>query len=227
MKKFAFSWSRFKNYRTCPKRYYEIDVTKNVKEEPGEALLWGNQVHEALAQRINGGLKLPITMQQYDDWPQRILSLKEDGVQVLVENRLAMDEHFRPTAFFDQSTWFRSVVDVMMILPKALRAAITIDWKTGKIDPEFEQLAMSASAVFAHNPDVDIVGAIYVWLGNDSVTTKVYERDKMVPIWNDLYPGIRQMEEAHRTLTFPPKPSGLCKRHCPVVSCPHHGKGSY
>ena len=33
------------------------------------------------------------------------------------------------------------------------------------------------------------------------------------------------MEEAYRTTTYPPKPSGLCSSYCPVTSCPYHGKG--
>jgi len=55
---------------------------------------------------------------------------------------------------------------------------------------------------------------------------KVYKRDGMLPLWNDLNPELAAMLEAWRTTTYPPKPSGLCMRYCPVTSCPYHGKGS-
>jgi len=48
----------------------------------------------------------------------------------------------------------------------------------------------------------------------------------MMPLWAGLMPEINQLAEAHRTTTYPPKPSGICVRHCPVTSCPYHGKGS-
>jgi len=219
---FQWSWSRLKNYRACPKRHYEVDLAKNFKEEEGEALVWGNQVHEAMARRLQKGGGLPETMQQYEDWPRRIDDM---GCKVLVENKLAMDKEFGPTGFFDADTWFRAVIDVL-ILPNP-QYAITYDWKTGQVKPEAEQLALSAQVVFAHYPKVQEVGARYIWLGTDDHTTVIYQRDKMLPIWNDLWPQINIMAEAFRTTTYPPKPSGLCKRHCPVKSCTYHGKGSF
>src|SRR4029077_4175160 len=108
------------------------------------------------------------------------------------------------------------------------RAAIALDWKTGgNVTPEFEQLGLFAQLIFAKYPEVDKVGAVYVWLGHDTHTLKIYRRDEMVGLWNGLWPEIRILEEAHRTTTYPPKPSGLCKRHCPVTSCPYHGKGTH
>ena len=224
MKPFSWSWSRLKNYRTCPKRHYEVDIAKNYREE-SEALTWGNQVHDALANRIAKKTPLPVTMQHFEDWGQRVSDKKQAGYKVLVENKLAMNQSFGPTSFFDNTTWFRGVVDVLML---STISAVSLDWKTGgKIQPEFEQLMLSAQLIFAHYPSVEQVGARYVWLGHDQETTKVYHRDQMAPLWNELWPTINAMTEAHRTTTYPPKPGGLCKRYCPVTSCPHHGKGSY
>jgi hypothetical protein len=224
MKQFSWSWSRLKNFRTCPKRHYHVDLEKSFKEAESEALVWGNDLHKAMAERVAHGVVLPPTMQGYDDWAQRIGTFGSSTIKV--ENKLAMDEQFRPTSFFDNKTWFRGVVDVLMILPPERRGAVTIDWKTGKVHPEFEQLALSAQLVFAHYAEVDKVLAIYVWLGHDDQTTITYRREDMVPTWNKLWPEINVMKEAFRTTTYPPKPSGICVHWCPVTSCPHHGKGS-
>jgi PD-(D/E)XK nuclease superfamily len=226
MKKFQFSWSRLKNFRTCPKRHFHVDIEKDFQEAKSEALLWGNEVHDALAKRIDKKTALPRTMAQYEDWPARILKLRDAGLAVKVENKLAMNDKFAPTGFFDASTWFRAVIDVL-VLAEESGTAISIDWKTGnKVQPEFEQLALSAQLIFAHYPEIDQVGAIYVWLGHDTESVKAYRRDAMLPVWNDIWPLIKLMEEAHRTTTYPPKPSGLCVHYCPVTSCPYHGKGS-
>lgn len=227
-KNFAWSWSRLKNFRTCPKRSYHTDITKEFKDD-SEALRWGDELHKAIAERIAHGVVLPPTMSRFEDWAAHVGTFKNGGAikgVIKVENKLAMDEQFRPTSFFDNSTWFRGVVDVLIDLSPARREVVTIDWKTGKVHPEFEQLALSAQLVFAHYPEVDKVLALYAWLGNDDFTKIIYRRDEMVPLWNRLWPEINVMKEAHRTTTYPPKPSGICVSYCPVTSCPHHGRGS-
>lgn len=225
-KRFSWSWSKYKNYRTCPKRHYHVDIAKDFFEEKSEALEWGNQVHDAMAKRIAKNLQLPPTMARYEDWPKRVVALRAAGLDVSVENKMAMAEDFTPTGFFDPATWFRCVIDVKILVPQE-RAAITIDWKTGgNVEPEFEQLALSSQVIFANYPEIDEVGAIYVWFGHETQTVKVYRRGDMVPVWSDVMPQVNEMTEAARTMTYPPRPSGLCKRYCPVTSCVYHGKGS-
>lgn len=224
MKKFTWSWSKLKNFRSCPKKHYHVDIAKEFADD-SEALTWGNTVHESMAARIAKGTPLPAIMSHYEDWPARIVALKDRGMKVLVENKLAMSEKFSPTSYFDNTTWFRCVVDVLAI-DEPVGIALAFDWKTGQVKPDYEQLALSSQVIFSHYPGVQLVSSTYVWLGNDDETSKTYERGSLTPVWNELWPEIRAMEEAHRTLTYPPKPSGLCLKWCPVTSCPHYGKGS-
>jgi uncharacterized protein Usg len=237
MRPFQWSWSRLKNFRACPKRHWHVDLEKDYQEVQGDALLWGNEVHTAMEKRIANGTPLPQTMQRYDHWPAAVKELGvEDGVIVKAENKLAITKEFQATGFFASDTWFRAVVDALIITPPYKYAdptlptgpvAITLDWKTGAVKPEIEQLGLSSQVIFAHYPDVDAVVSSYVWLGDDKVTPAVYKRDQMTQLWNKLWPEIKVMEDAHRTTTYPPKPGPFCKRYCPVVSCPYHGKGSY
>ena len=46
VKKFSWSWSKLKNWRSCPKRHYHVDLAKDFKEPPSEALKWGDLFHE-------------------------------------------------------------------------------------------------------------------------------------------------------------------------------------
>jgi hypothetical protein len=224
VRKFSWSWSKLKNYRTCPKRHYEIDLSKRVKEAESDALKWGWTFHDAMAKHIEKGTPLPTTLARYEKWPALMRQHKLNGGDVKVELKLAMDEEFRPTEWFDNHTWFRGIVDVQYL---AAPAAAAIDWKTGgKIEPEFEQLGLTSQLIFAHHKDIELVHTAYQWTAHDTETIKSYRREDMVPLWNKLLPEVKVMEEAARTLTYPPKPSGLCVRYCPVTSCPYHGKGT-
>jgi len=224
-KPFTWSYSKLKNYRTCPKRHWEIDIAKHFKEE-SEALTWGNTIHDAMANRISKGTPLPRTMEHYEDWPARLVKARDlFGLETKVENQLAMNRDFRPRAWFDRDVWFRGKLDVIQLSAKD-GTALVVDWKTGQIKPDIEQLGLFAQLVFAHYPEIEEVSTVYVWLGSDDHTLERYKRDAgLLPLWNTLNPMIKAMEEAHRTTTYPPKPSGLCVHWCPVVSCPHHGKG--
>lgn len=224
-KQFSFSWSKLKNWRTCPKRHYHVDIAKEFQEDT-EELRWGNRVHSSLASRISKGSPLPSEMSSYEEWARSIANERTPFVTVKVEQKLAIDNNFGPSDWFSPATWFRAVVDVAILAPGG-RFAVTVDWKTGNtIKPDFEQLGLSAETIFAHHPQIEWVGAAYGWLGHDAVTRKIYQRGAMHETWNRVLPDVRQMEEAARTLTYPPKPSGICVHWCPVTSCPHHGRGS-
>ena len=51
-KPFSWSYSRVKNYRSCPLKHYHVDIKKDYKEDESEILTWGNEVHGALAKRL-------------------------------------------------------------------------------------------------------------------------------------------------------------------------------
>jgi len=107
LKKFAWSWSRLKNYRVCPKKHYHVDLAKEFPEPDNEVLIWGNQVHKAMSEYIDKGVKLPPMMEHYDPWPNMLVSAREAGWTVKTELKLAMSESHKPTSFFDNATWFR------------------------------------------------------------------------------------------------------------------------
>jgi hypothetical protein len=216
-KPFAWSYSKLKNYETCPKRHWHIDIQKDIKEEEGESLMWGNQVHKALADRCSKGVELPKAMQAYEPWAARVVT--GQGT-ILVEQKLAITEEFGPCSFFDRSAWFRGVGDVIKIVGPV---ALIVDWKTGRIVEDSVQLALMAQCVFAHYPDVQAVRSEFIWLKEDANTTEKFRRDDMPKLWAGLYPRYLQMKNAHDTQTYAPKPGGLCRRFCPVKHCPHHG----
>jgi len=225
MANFSWSWSRLKNYRACPKRHYEVDIAKNFKEMDSPALLWGNQFHDMAAKRIADGT--PMSTAGHDKWPGSLNNMRQNGFDITVELELAMDANFQPCGWRDwNKAWFRAKVDALAVDGDG-RYAVAFDWKTGKnIDPEYEQLSLTSQVLFVHHPELKEVHTAYYWSQHSTEIMATYQPTDMVKLWAKLMPEINRMAEAFRTTTYPPKPTGLCIRYCPVTSCQYHGKGS-
>jgi hypothetical protein len=221
-KPFTWSYSRLKNFEVCPKKHWEIDIAKNVKETEGEQLVWGNAVHAALAKRIDKGEALPQTMHQYEKWALGVLAgADQPGVQILVEQKLAITKDFGACEYFDDGVWFRGVGDVIKLWDEV---ALTVDWKTGKILEDSVQLALTAACIFAAYPHVQAVRSEFVWLKEDATTREDFRREDMPGLWRGLWPRIEALENAHKHTDYPAVHGRLCKKHCPVSSCPYFGK---
>src|SRR6185312_4384686 len=82
----AWSYSKLKNYETCPKRHFHYDISKDVKEPQSEELKDGFYVHEMLAKRVMNNEPLPERLQKYEPWAVKILT--GEG-KILVEQKLA------------------------------------------------------------------------------------------------------------------------------------------
>src|SRR5205807_2231069 len=76
------------------------------------------------------------------------------NVRILVEQQLAINADFGPVPWFDSAAWFRGIGDVIKIVGPV---ALIVDWKTGKIVEDSQQLALMAACVFAHHPEVQKV----------------------------------------------------------------------
>lgn len=221
MKPFAWSFSKLKNFETCPKKHYEVDLQRNYQEESTH-LTWGNEVHKALENAVKKISPLPIEMKSYSKYVQSVLNAHG---KVEVEKQYALDRNFVPVSWFDKQAWYRGKADVVLINGEN---ALAIDWKTGKVSKDSVQLMLMAQCIFAHNPQVKRVRTMYVWLQFPDAEPVIedYDRQEVANAWIGLLLRVKLMEEAYNTQTYPPKPSGLCRKHCPVVSCPHHGKGA-
>lgn len=221
-KEWSWSYSKLKNFFGCPKRMYEVDILRKYIEEvkPGSPLDWGNRVHDALAETLKNGTPLPIEMKDYQGWIDRVTA---GSGQLLVEQKYAITRDFRATAYYARDVWYRGIGDVVRI---ERDLAFVMDWKTGKALDDPVQLMLMAQCIFSHFPDVMHVRAEYVWLKDGSTSPDVFTREKVAEKWITLLPRVQEMELAAKTENYPPKPSGLCKSYCPVISCPYHGKGA-
>lgn len=233
-KPFAWSYSRLKNFETCPKRHFEVDIMRRF-DDGGEAILEGNLVHDILADAIGnkggkGTAPKPVPEERriaLEDWAKPYLAMRAQGADVATEMDLAINAQFQPTGWFDKDAWYRAKVDVR-VLSATQQVGIAEDWKTGKPAEDSPQLQMTALVMFAHYAPLQLVQARFTFLKYDSRDEQRIRREDSARIWNQIAPRVVPLQKAYAnpdpTVGFPAKPGFLCRKWCPVTSCPHHGK---
>lgn len=217
-KAFAWGYSKLKNFETCPKRHYEIDIAKNFSDGEGEALVWGNRVHEAIADALIRKMPLPAEMADYQKWLDRV---QAGNGKLLVEQKFAITRDFQPTQWFGSNVWMRGICDALRVDGPV---AIALDWKTGKMKIDSVQLMLMAQCIFAHHPQVRRIRTAFVWLQDDCETEETFDRNTIPREWVGLLPRVQELENAAKNMDYPAKPGRLCARWCPVLNCEYHGR---
>lgn len=218
MKPFTWSFSKLKNFETCPLRHLEVDINKNFSDEGGEALVWGNEVHDAFHKCLRDGVPLPEAMALYQKWIDRVRAGTGD---LLVEQKYAITKDFQPTSYFAPNVWYRGIADVVRINDVV---ALAVDWKTGAIKVDSVQLMLMAQCLFSHFPALKVIQTKYVWLADDCETTETYTRNDVAGGWVGLLERVAELEHAWKSGDYPAKKSGLCYKYCPVLTCEHNGR---
>lgn len=210
-KSVAWSHSALDAFETCPKRYFHTRVKKDVSDPPSAEVNWGRDVHKAMEKRLKDGTPLPTSLQRLEPLALQVLS--KPGKRI-IEGQLAINSSFAPTKWFDQDAWCRAVVDCGVV---GEGKAVLLDWKTGKRKPDSDQLKLSAAIAFSHYPYVRTVYTSFVWLKDSKLDTEVYYREQTGEIWSSYLPRVKRLEIAYAEEKWPPKPSGLCGKWCPVT----------
>ena len=227
-KPFAWSYTKLKNYEACPKRHYHVDILKEYKDE-SEALTWGNKVHAMMAAHMTGRKPLPECEKLFREWADEVMTatvrgekfnVKDRADLVLVEGQLAITSAFQPCEWFAPEAWYRAKVDLAWLWGPV---AAAIDWKTGRVETESPQLALTAACLFIHYPQLQAVRSRYIFLKEDACTDLDIRRAELPELWNNLHDRIEIMKAAHETDSYPPTPCRLCEKWCPVKTCKYNG----
>lgn len=215
-----WSYSLLQSFETCPRRHQLTKVMKVISEPQTEATMHGNQVHKALENSVRDATPLPEKFKQYNDLVNLIR--KAPGIKH-AESKFGLTANFTPTDFWAKDAWCRGVLDLRIVNPKEVKV---LDYKTGKPKPDADQLKLFAAAAFAHHPHAQTVRTGYVWLAYNRLDTEVFHKGDEANIWKEFLPRVQRMERANATKDYPPKPSGLCRAHCPVPRsmCEFSGK---
>ena len=137
-KAFAWSYSKLKNFETCPRRYHAVDVEKTYGQEgpPSEALQRGDDLHSAMRGTGWWGLR-PYPRSSYT-WRSRREADKNSLTPYQIiqcELKLSTDKLGKPTGYFDKTTWLRTKIDYLRTLPterEGVDVGHIVDYKTGK-----------------------------------------------------------------------------------------------
>ena len=164
-KAFAWSYSKLKNYETCPRRYQAVDLEKSHGQDgpPSEELQRGDDLHSAIRNRVIGTTPLPpqfIYMERC--WVERSPREYLNPYQIIqCELKLSTDSQGKPTGYFDRTTWLRTKIDYLRTMPtekEGVDVGHIVDYKTGKPPKVWDgtQLLLNAHTVFASYNHVQI-----------------------------------------------------------------------
>lgn len=209
----AWSYTSLTAFETCPRRYYLTRVSKEIVEPQTEAMTWGNQVHKALEDAVKDKTPLPDSMKEWQGIADRIVGAPG---KKHAEQKMAITKHFAPVKWFDKQVWCRGIVDAIV---ETEDHAKVIDYKTGKRKPDSQQLKLFSLLVFHTRPWINKVTTAFLWLKDNKIDSDTFERDQVGMMWQEFLPRIQRVEEAYKSGTFPPKPSGLCRGWCPCKGC--------
>lgn len=218
MKKFAWSFSALSRYESCPKQYWHMNVSKDVKDEDSEFAAEGRAIHEALFARCVKGLALPLNLRWLEPVAAKFVGLPGDSSGEL---KFAMSRNFEPQPYFGSDVFVRVVVDFLNVQGPT---ALVVDWKTGKVKPDFTQLKLTAAVLSTHLPEIETFKMAYVWVQHKQVSPLVLQKAQLLEVWNDLLPRVAKIEQAIKDTTFPARKSGLCG-WCRVAVCPNNTNG--
>lgn len=234
-KPFSWSYSRLKNFESCPRQYGETEVHRRIIKPESQNIIEGKDIHDAIAKAILTCTHLPAEFEKYQPFIDRIQSKgpRQGDGPVFVEHKMAITSDGKPCEFFDSRAWFRGVLDYFKLAPTQ-SVALICDWKTGARKEDSVQLALFAALAFAHWEDLMRIRTEFAWLNSDNIflgveeciTAETFDRNDMPDLWDTIRDRIEALRLGIANDDFPPKPSGLCKKWCPVHTCEYFGKGS-
>jgi len=216
-----WSFSKAKAFETCPKQFYHEKILKEYPFEETEAMRYGTEFHKACEDYIDKDKSLS---KKFGFIEPTLNALNNKRGVKLCEKRLGLTEDLEPCGFFDKKVWFRGIAD-LIIVDVLARVAWVVDYKTGRSSKYADkgQLELMALSVFKHYPEVTKVKAGLLFVVAGSLIKETYEIDSESILWEKWLAKYANMKIAFDKDVWNPRPSGLCKRHCPVLECLHNG----
>ena len=213
-----WSFSGLKDYRNCPKQFYEVKVAKNFTKKETEQMRYGTEVHKALEDYVRDGTPLRKNYRHYQPIMDAVCEIP--GTRYL-EQRMALTEKHTPCDFDAEDYWVRGIVDFMAVDGEL---AHIIDYKTGSNRyADMRQLKLMALMAKAHFPELKRIKAGLLFVAHNCFMEEEYsfiEPGKSF-LWSYFEPDLIRLKFSYESGDWPTNPTGLCG-WCPVKSCPHH-----
>jgi hypothetical protein len=106
----TWSYSSLKTFTQCPKKYYHLRVLKDVKDTPGEATLYGQELHKAAEDYV----KKSAPLGKFGFIQELLDTLNSIPGEKHCELKLGVKQ--TPTGleacgFYDKDVWWRGIGD--------------------------------------------------------------------------------------------------------------------
>jgi hypothetical protein len=217
----TWSFSSLKLFEQCPRKYYHLRVVKDFKEPVSEAMSYGTDMHKAAEDYIKSDTPLP---KRFAYIQSTLDSLKLLPGERVCEYEMGLTKDLKPCGFKDKDVWFRGIID-LAILDHETGEARILDYKTGRSTKYADtgQLELMALGVFKHFPTINKVRAGLLFVVANAFIKERYDISQEPKLWTRWIQRHSRIEIAHQSDVWNPNPSGLCRKHCAVKSCPHNG----
>lgn len=218
-----WSYSGIKLFDMCPKKYEAEKLTKEVKFTDSDATIYGKEVHTVCEEYIRDGKPIPEKhsyLQSYLDRLNAIPGEKHCEIKVGVKKD---DGRLVACDYNDPSVWFRGICDLAII--NGAKGFI-VDYKTSKSAryADMRQLKLMAAALFLKFPELQKLKLSLLFVVSKEMVKDEVQVERGLDIFAELNDLLTQREIAYNTGVFNPKPNGLCRKWCKVLSCPHCGE---
>lgn len=213
MADFKWSYSSLKEYDQCPKKYFEIQVAKNYKQIPTQAMIYGNEVHSALELYVKEGKPLAKNYERFKPFVDDLINIPGDK---LTEYKMGLKKDRTACDYSDPNRWVRGIADLVIIDNDY---AFIVDYKTGSNKyPDPKQLRLMSLMTFAHFPEVKKVKAGLLFIMHNTFIPQEYVREDIDKSWTHFESALTRLDNSFDNDVWQPKPTPLCK-WCPVKSC--------
>jgi PD-(D/E)XK nuclease superfamily len=218
-----WSYSSLKLFEQCARRYYEEKVIKSVPFTETAATIYGTELHKAAEEYIRDGKEIDprfAFIKPYLDKLNAIEGTKHCEMKLGVKR---VDGKLIPCDFFDKAVWFRGVAD-LVILDGDM--AWVIDYKSSKSAryADIRQLALMAAALFLKYPEIKKIKTSLLFVVSKEFIKEDFKKDFGLSIFAELNGLLTARDKAYETDVWNPRPNGLCRRFCPIKTCPHCGE---
>lgn len=215
----SYSHSALKQFKTCPRQFYEMRILKAWPREDTTQTLYGTELHLALELAIRDNVPLPAHLAFLQPVLDTVMSLPGEKY---AELELAVNKELEPCPMDDPLAWMRGIIDLAIINGTSARI---IDWKTGSNKyPDKDQLTLMALLLFAHYPAVQEVKSALLFVLKDDMVKHETPKNKAASLWSAFREDVAKVERCHETGVWHEKSSGLCKRYCAVLTCFYNGR---
>ena len=202
-------------FLTCPRQYEAKYITRAVKFEGSKHTEFGTLLHAAIEYYLKEGRPLPSLL-----LPLQPILDRMRQVFLAAEKKLAITYEGKPCAWDYPQAYQGCIVDAMLQSADG-STIVCVDWKTGKKRDAQTQHDFIKKCTAAHYPEATKIVTVFVYLFKGESDVQYYKPGDSLLTLN-MNMGL--LMECHTHKYFQPKPGGLCKRWCDVVSCEFNGR---